>query len=209
MRVLLSFPSRGRASENRARAKATGGERGRRTTPKRWRARGGVPRRTTSSPVELPGDPGTALRERKKDDDDGGTEDTDATRRALVGVLAAVALAAAPVADATEGVSRSISSTSSSSSSAVAAPWTRQLFDLAGFGAPTGALSSPPSPSSDRLRQILDLDERAASKAAVGRFVKTGNADLLLQELDALTRLDEKAITESADAEAKPPRRRG
>ena len=138
----------------------------------------------------------------KKDDDDGGTEDTDATRRALVGVLAAVALAAAPVADATEGVSRSISSTSSSSSSAVAAPWTRQLFDLAGFGAPTGALSSPPSPSSDRLRQILDLDERAASKAAVGRFVKTGNVDLLLQELDALTRLDEKAITESADAEA-------
>jgi len=136
----------------------------------------------------------------KKDDDDGGTEDTDATRRVLVGVLAAVALAAAPVADATEGVSRSISSTSSSS--AVAAPWTRQLFDLAGFGAPTGALSSPPSPSSDRLRQILDLDERAASKAAVGRFVKTGNVDLLLQELDALTRLDEKAITESADAEA-------
>ena len=137
----------------------------------------------------------------KKDDDDGGTEDTDATRRALVGLLAAVALAAAPVADATESGSSSVSS-SSSSSSAVAAPWTRQLFDLAGFGAPTGALSSPPSPSSDRLRQILDLDERAASKAAVGRFVKTGNVDLLLQELDALTRLDEKAITESAEAEA-------
>lgn len=137
----------------------------------------------------------------KKDDDDGGTEDTDVTRRALVGVLAAVALAAAPVADATESGSSSVSS-SSSSSSAVAAPWTRQLFDLAGFGAPTGALSSPPSPSSDRLRQILDLDERAASKAAVGRFVKTGNVDLLLQELDALTRLDEKAITESAEAEA-------
>ena len=135
----------------------------------------------------------------KKDDDDSGTEDTDATRRALVGVLAAVALAAAPVADATEGGSSSVSS---SSISAVTAPWTRQLFDLAGFGAPTGALSSPPSPSSDRLRQILDLDERAASKAAVGRFVKTGNVDLLLQELDALTRLDEKAITESADAEA-------
>ena len=84
----------------------------------------------------------------KKDDDDCGTEDTDATRRALVGVLAAVALAAAPVADATESGSSSVSS--SSSSSAVAAPWTRQLFDLAGFGAPTGALSSPPSPSSDR-----------------------------------------------------------
>ena len=75
----------------------------------------------------------------KKDDDDCGTEDTDATRRALVGVLAAVALAAAPVADATESGSSSVSSSSSSSSSAVAAPWTRQLFDLAGFGAPTGA----------------------------------------------------------------------
>ena len=171
------------------------------TRPKRYpRANFGTSEMNNNKLVVAP----PASRERrpgsgKKDDDDSGTEDTDATRRALVGVLAAVALAAAPVSDAAEVGSSSISS---SSISAVTAPWTRQLFDLAGFGAPTGALSSPPSPSSDRLRQILDLDERAASKAAVGRFVKTGNVDLLLQELDALERLDEKAITEAAEAEA-------
>jgi len=172
------------------------------TRPKRYpRANFGTSETNNNKLVVAP----PASRERrpgsgKKDDDDGGTEDTDATRRALVGVLAAVALAAAPVSDAAEVGSSSVSS---SSTSAVAAPWTRQLFDLAGFGAPTGALSSPPEvPSSDRLRQILDLDERAASKAAVGRFVKTGNVDLLLQELDALERLDEKAITEAAEAEA-------
>jgi hypothetical protein len=53
-----------------------------------------------------------------------------------------------------------------------------QLFELAGFGAPTGALDSPPLPE-QQLKQILDLDERAALRKA--SLIRTGNYDVLLQ----------------------------
>ena len=91
-------------------------------------------------------------------------EPVDDAKRALVGALAAVALAAAPVADAmTEG--GLIGNV-------------EQLFELAGFGAPTGALDSPPLPE-QQLKQILDLDERAALRKA--SLIRTGNYDVLLQ----------------------------
>ena len=91
-------------------------------------------------------------------------EPVDDAKRALVGALAAVALAAAPVADAmTEGgIIGNV----------------EQLFELAGFGAPTGALDSPPLPE-QQLKQILDLDERAALRKA--SLIRTGNYDVLLQ----------------------------
>ena len=68
---------------------------------------------------------------------------------------------------------------------------------LAGFGAPTGAASSPPLPDS-RLVEILKLDREAATRKAT--LVRTGDLDILLQELNALTMLDERAL-EAADAE--------
>lgn len=68
---------------------------------------------------------------------------------------------------------------------------------LAGFGAPTGAASSPPLPDS-RLVEILKLDREAATRKAT--LVRTGDLDILLQELNALTILDERAL-EAADAE--------
>ena len=67
---------------------------------------------------------------------------------------------------------------------------------LAGFGAPTGAASSPPSRS--RLVEILKLDREAETRKAT--LVRTGDLDILLQELNALTMLDERAL-EAADAE--------
>ena len=93
-------------------------------------------------------------------------EPVDDAKRALVGALAAVALAAAPVADAmTEG-------------GIIGNVDVAQLFELAGFGAPTGALDSPPLPE-QQLKQILDLDERAALRKA--SLIRTGNYDVLLQ----------------------------
>ena len=93
-------------------------------------------------------------------------EPVDDAKRALVGALAAVALAAAPVADAmTEG-------------GFIGNVDVAQLFELAGFGAPTGALDSPPLPE-QQLKQILDLDERAALRKA--SLIRTGNYDVLLQ----------------------------
>ena len=93
-------------------------------------------------------------------------EPVDDAKRALVGALAAVALAAAPVADAmTEG-------------GLIGNVDVAQLFELAGFGAPTGALDSPPLPE-QQLKQILDLDERAALRKA--SLIRTGNYDVLLQ----------------------------
>ena len=92
-------------------------------------------------------------------------EPVDDAKRALVGALAAVALAAAPVADAmTDGMIGNVD--------------VAQLFELAGFGAPTGALDSPPLPE-QQLKQILDLDERAALRKA--SLIRTGNYDVLLQ----------------------------
>ena len=68
---------------------------------------------------------------------------------------------------------------------------------LAGFGAPTGAVSSPPLPDS-RLVEILNLDREAATRKAT--LVRTGDFDVLLQELNALTMLDERALA-ATDAE--------
>lgn len=68
---------------------------------------------------------------------------------------------------------------------------------LAGFGAPTGAASSPPLPDS-RLVEILNLDREAATRKAT--LVRTGDFDVLLQELNALTMLDERALA-ATDAE--------
>ena len=169
-RIARSHRAAARAKTARARkppaASAVGGR------PRNGGAREGSSRRTTSS-SSSPRRPGNGAPGAEKDDDDGGTEDTDATRRALVGVLAAVALATAPVADATEGVSRSISSTSSSSSSAVAAPWTRQLFDLAGFGAPTGALSSRPRHLPTDCGRSSTSTNAPRRRRRSRRFVKT------------------------------------
>jgi solute carrier family 25 S-adenosylmethionine transporter 26 len=68
---------------------------------------------------------------------------------------------------------------------------------LAGFGAPIGAASSPPLPDS-RLVEILNLDREAATRKAT--LVRTGDFDVLLQELNALTMLDERALA-ATDAE--------
>ena len=68
---------------------------------------------------------------------------------------------------------------------------------LAGFGAPTGVVDSPPLPET-QLEYIVGLDRVAAIKKA--RLIRTSNFDILLQELNALTQLDEKAL-EAADAE--------
>ena len=68
---------------------------------------------------------------------------------------------------------------------------------LAGFGAPTGAVSSPPLPE-EQLAEIISMDRRAAIRKT--NLIRTSDFDILLQELNALTQLDEKAL-EAADAE--------
>ena len=68
---------------------------------------------------------------------------------------------------------------------------------LAGFGAPTGAVSSPPLPE-EQLAEIISMDRRAAIRKT--SLIRTSDFDILLQELNALTQLDEKAL-EAADAE--------
>ena len=68
---------------------------------------------------------------------------------------------------------------------------------LAGFGAPTGVVSSPPLPE-EQLAEIISMDRRAAIRKT--SLIRTSDFDILLQELNALTQLDEKAL-EAADAE--------
>ena len=68
---------------------------------------------------------------------------------------------------------------------------------LAGFGAPTGAVNSPPLPE-EQLAEIISMDRRAAIRKT--NLIRTSDFDILLQELNALTQLDEKAL-EAADAE--------
>ena len=68
---------------------------------------------------------------------------------------------------------------------------------LAGFGAPTGVVSSPPLPE-EQLAEIISMDRRAAIRKT--SLIRTSDFDILLQELNALTQLDEKAL-ETADAE--------
>lgn len=68
---------------------------------------------------------------------------------------------------------------------------------LAGFGAPTGAVSSPPLPE-EQLAEIISMDRRAAIRKT--NLIRTSDFDILLQELNALTQLDEKAL-EASDAE--------
>ena len=67
----------------------------------------------------------------------------------------------------------------------------------AGFGAPTGAVSSPPLPE-QQLEELLSMDRRAAIRKT--NLIRTSDFDILLQELNALTQLDEKLL-EAADAE--------
>ena len=67
----------------------------------------------------------------------------------------------------------------------------------AGFGAPTGVVSSPPLPE-QQLEELLSMDRRAGVRKT--NLIRTSDFDILLQELNALTQLDEKAL-EAADAE--------
>ena len=62
---------------------------------------------------------------------------------------------------------------------------------LAGFGAPTGVVSSPPLPE-EQLAEIISMDRRAAIRKT--SLIRTSDFDILLQELNALTQLDEKAL---------------
>jgi hypothetical protein len=66
----------------------------------------------------------------------------------------------------------------------------------AGFGAPTGAVSSPPLPG-DQLEFILGMDRKAAIRRT--NIIRTEDFDILLQELNALILLDQEAL-ETDDA---------
>ena len=54
---------------------------------------------------------------------------------------------------------------------------------LAGFGAPTGVVSSPPLPE-EQLAEIISMDRRAAIRKT--NLIRTSDFDILLQELNAL-----------------------
>ena len=62
---------------------------------------------------------------------------------------------------------------------------------IAGFGAPEAASSSPPLPA-NQLEFIIGMDRKAAIRRT--SIMRTSDFDILLQELNALIQLDEKAL---------------